>query len=749
MKKLLPHSLYLLVFISIAWLSATQLFTPEPALPGYSPDSYSAFRAIEHLKIIANEPHSGGTTAHKKVRNFIYDFCIKSGLETKVLDEVGMREYRTTAYAGNTYNILAKLKGSQNSKAILVMAHYDSQPNTPGAADDGSGVASMLETIDLLKNADALKNDIYFLFTDLEEVGLLGAEAFVKSYPELKDIGLILNFEARGNNGVSFTFETSSENGWAVREFAKASDKALGNSLAYEIYKLMPNDSDFTMFRDTGISGLNTAFIDGYSYYHSAVDTPGNINLGSLQHQGDLMLDFINHFGNTDLTSTKGEDVIFFNLFNKILIYPSSWDWPLVILITLIFCITLWILKKGDALSLSGAGKGSLLYIIAIVSTMLLAWFLNWLVITFNTHYQNFYSNNFYNASTYLWMYMGSAILSFGIIYKSIFKSASIESKIMGGLIVQLLLIYALKFYVPTGAFILYVPMITLLLILLIKHWVKSLNNIVAFTISILLPLILWVPFIYILYVVFSHSLPYASVFFMVLLFPYLVNLQISLNKIHKALLPAAGLLLIIGGFIAGQLTSGINDKQPLQSQLTYAINIDSKEAFWLSRQKLKDKFVEAYINPDSLQQVKEVIPTTNRRYWKDIAPVIDPNISDISVVTDTTINKVRQLKISIKPTARDLTYYGLVFPETAQLRSINSRAMTSESIKNVWFYAPNKAGDFFELEIPEGEDFEFTIMESKLGIDKTLLITPLPKDHIFGTGTMTNNMLFTRTIKL
>ena len=60
------------------------------------------------------------------------------------------------------------------------------------------------------------------LITDGEEAGLLGARAFVNGHPWLDDIGLVLNFEARGNGGPVLLMQTGHENGWLVREFAKA-----------------------------------------------------------------------------------------------------------------------------------------------------------------------------------------------------------------------------------------------------------------------------------------------------------------------------------------------------------------------------------------------------------------------------------------------------------------------------------------------------------------------------------------------
>ena len=102
------------------------------------------------------------------------------------------------------------------------MGHYDSVDDSYGASDDGSAIVTMLETLRVLKTQDPLMNDIIFLFTDGEELGLLGARAFLEQHPLAKDIGLVLNLEASGTSGQSMMFETSKDNKWIISEFAKA-----------------------------------------------------------------------------------------------------------------------------------------------------------------------------------------------------------------------------------------------------------------------------------------------------------------------------------------------------------------------------------------------------------------------------------------------------------------------------------------------------------------------------------------------
>jgi hypothetical protein len=120
--------------------------------------------------------------------------------------------------------------------------------------------------------APSLKNDLIFLLTDGEEAGLIGARGFVQSSPLSKEIKLVVNFEARGTSGPVYMFETSSGNERLIREFGKAAPLPAASSLMFGIYGRMPNDTDLTVLKRAGWSGLNLAFIGNPEHYHQPSD---------------------------------------------------------------------------------------------------------------------------------------------------------------------------------------------------------------------------------------------------------------------------------------------------------------------------------------------------------------------------------------------------------------------------------------------------------------------------------------------
>jgi hypothetical protein len=235
---------------------------------------------------------------------------------------------------GNVENIVARLAGTDNTRPVMLAAHYDSVTRGPGASDDASGVAVLLETLRALRAGAPLRNDVIFLFTDGEEKGLLGAQVFMRDRAwggeAAGQPGVTLNFEARGTGGNAFLFETSEGNEWLIRNLQAAVPQAYALSIAYEIYRHMPNNTDLTVFKRGGLAGMNFAFIGRPEFYHTAQDTAANLDLRSLQEQGRYCLALTRRFGNQDLRGIHGGDAVYFSTpFTSLVAYPVGWVKPI------------------------------------------------------------------------------------------------------------------------------------------------------------------------------------------------------------------------------------------------------------------------------------------------------------------------------------------------------------------------------------------------------------------------------------
>jgi len=316
----------IVLVISVAVFVVHQLNPSLPAPVGAPVTDFSGERALKHLTVIAQRPHPVGSSEHAAVASYIQSEVTALGLTPEV--------QQTPAAT----NILVRLKGTADGKAVLLGGHYDTVPKSPGAGDNGSAVAAILETLRALKSGPQLRDDVIAFFSDAEELGTVGARAFVYQHAWANDIGVVLNFDARGTGGPVIMFETSDNNGWLVREFAKAAPHPVANSLAPAIYKLMPNDTDLTVFKDAGFPGLNFAYIGGLNHYHTALDNLTNLDHRTLQHQGETALALTRHFGNLDLTGSAVGNSVFFDLFNStMVVYSERWVLPLAVLVCVIF----------------------------------------------------------------------------------------------------------------------------------------------------------------------------------------------------------------------------------------------------------------------------------------------------------------------------------------------------------------------------------------------------------------------------
>lgn len=729
-----------IIIVVFGWASL-KLAEPPAVVPASQGEKeFSAERALVFLNEIAKEPHAGGTRAHDVVRDYIVNYCRQMGLETNVQNQTGLTAYSLAISAGHTQNILARLKGTGSGKTILVMSHYDSQPNTPGAGDDGVGVAAMMEAIRLVKDQPQRMNDILFLFTDLEESGLLGAEAFVSQYDAIDSIGLIINTEARGNSGVGFTFEFSKLNGWVMREYKKAVDKPFANSFAYEIYKLMPNDTDFSMFRNTNISGFNSALIYGYAYYHSMVDNVENLDHRSLQHLGDILTQSLKHFANVSLENTKDEDMVFFTPLGSFLVlYPLSWDIPLMALAFVLWFALVIMGNKKRRIKISSLFAGMGLFIGFFVLSALLAVGMAKLVLLIYPQYSNFYSNNSYNATDYFWVVTGLVLLSFVLVFKYISSRDSLVSVMLGSVFMLLVIMVAIKLNLNTGAYLIYYPVIVMLIAYLVLFRLNitrkdsPLGYALAQVLVIAPAIALWFPVAYTIYVVFSLAMPLGAVLLLAFCAPLLLptlGFMNSLGKFTVWLFPAA---LIISGFVIGHLNSNYTTRYPLQTELMYATDLDSSAAYWISTQKQLDPWLQNYFTAKSRGPVEELFPGRGNIFWKSKAPAKEFNKGKVEVLKDSLIEMRRHLALRITPdsASRGFRIYFLdnVMPVKINDRTVDP-SLVSE-LKFIQFYASTPGGTTIELEMLPDEPLDIRIIEHRPGLPSELLKPPLPENYI------------------
>ena len=345
--------------LAVVVVAITPFGAPRAAPASTPADQFSSARAMDHLRVVAGGSRPIGSAGSAAAAGYIRRHLESLGLNphtqtAKVVSPIDPR------VAGMVHNVVGRLPGTDPSRAVLLMTHYDSVPTSVGAADDGSGVAALLETARALRSGPPPRNDVIFLFTDGEEQGLLGARAFLRDDPWAYAVGVAFDFDSPGSSSPALMYETSPGNGLLVREYLAATDP-FSSSLMYEVSRRQRIVGDFQLFLARGIPGMSFGMLDGPGYYHTAYDSLASFDEAALQHEGETALSLARRFGALDLWHVRRPDVVYFNVIGDVaVVYARSLVAPFAALAVALFAAAVGIAAGRRLLSLRGLAAATL-----------------------------------------------------------------------------------------------------------------------------------------------------------------------------------------------------------------------------------------------------------------------------------------------------------------------------------------------------------------------------------------------------
>jgi hypothetical protein len=618
---------------------------------------FSSGRAMKQLEVISQRPHPIGSAEHAAVREHLLKELSAAGVGAEVQTATVADSRRGGAIrAATVRNVIARLPGTQGGgKAVMIVSHYDTVHQSPGASDDGSSVATMLETLRAVKAGTPLKNDVVFLFTDGEESGLMGAKAFVNEHPLAKNVGLVLNFEARGASGAVWMFETSRENSWLIGELAKAAPHPNANSLAYEIYRLLPNDTDFTVFREAKIPGLNFAHIDDQTRYHTRIDNIENIDERSVQHQGSYALSLVRHFGNIGLEDTRGGNAIYFDLLGmKLLHYPATLVLPLTALAVALFVGVVLLGVRRGRVRLAGIAAGFGAYLLSLVDASGIVLLLWWLIRTVQTATGHELWDDSYQGKLYLAGFVAVAVAVAASVYNLLRGRISSEGLTLGALLFLLALLALASVYVPGATYLLLWPLLFGLVAAGVALSAAE-GEAVSFKLFAVLmccavpAILLLVPMIYNVFVAMGFTLLVALPLMVMLLYGFLVPIFGLMTRSHKWLLPGGAALVALVFILLAGLTGGFDRNNPNADHLFYAMNADTNKAVWGSTDPAPDEWTSQFLGERPERgSLSEFVPSSYSGFLKNQAPLVSLPLASVQVIGDDTKDGRRTLRMRI-----------------------------------------------------------------------------------------------------
>ena len=354
-------------------LGVLTLQVPGPAPATAPATEFSAERAMVDIRAIAQRPHPVGSPEHARVQSYLLQRMTALGLQTST--QTGplspgsiqrLERWGGDPQAANysVTNLIGVLPGRNPSlPAVALMAHYDTTVNSPGAADDSTGVAGALEAGRAIRARGPADRTLVVLLTDGEELDLDGARVFWGGHLLRDRIGAVVNLEARGGGGRAMMFETGMGNAETVALFGQAATRADGgvtsNSLAAFVYKLMRNGTDFTIPAKRGVQGLNFAFIGRPEMYHAPASTPEVLDRGSVQHIGSQALESADTLLRAPALPVATTSAVYADLFGRVLVhYPPSVGWLLWGLAALMLGVAAGLTRKRAGLTAADLGRG-------------------------------------------------------------------------------------------------------------------------------------------------------------------------------------------------------------------------------------------------------------------------------------------------------------------------------------------------------------------------------------------------------
>ncbi|MDD3003658.1 M28 family peptidase [Flavobacterium sp.] len=615
---------------------------------------FSTQRAFKKLEIITKKPHYVGSEYHSVVADYLIKELHNLGLETTLQEGYTLTDWGNLV---KSKNILARIKGTANSKALLLLSHYDSAPHSKslGASDDGSGIVTILEGLrTYLHNNSQPKNDIIILFSDAEELGLNGASLFVTQHQWAKEIGLAINFEARGTCGPSYMLmEVNNGNAEMVKHFAEAKPQfPVSNSLMYSIYKMLPNDTDLTVFREEGkIQGLNFAFIDGHYNYHTTQDNLNNLSLKTLEHQGTYLMSMLNYFGNIDLRKLEtSQDDVYFNTPVNFIHYPFSWNFPLIGLAFALFIAFVFIGIGKKILHATDILRGCIPFLGSVAASGFLG-FLGWkILLLIYPEYRDILHGFTYNGHEYIIAFSSLALMISFLFYKNYTTEIQVMNAVVAPLFFWILINLLIAIYLPGGSFFI-LPVFGMLLsfgFFIVTQRISLVLNLL-FCIP---ALVIFVPFVVTLPVGLGLKMLMGSTLLIALVFGLLLPVLGTFTE--KKFYSIVGLIIASGFFINAHFNSFYTNQHAKPNSLLYVLNEDSESAVWATYDQNIDKWTQKYIGTTPKEaDVKDKLPLFSKYNSSftytakaDLFPLSGPSIQ----IQDTLVGAKKQYTITILP---------------------------------------------------------------------------------------------------
>jgi Peptidase family M28 len=735
-----------------AW-SVVALQPPAPAPAGAPAGSFSAERAFAHVQEIADEVHVAGSPANAEVADHLERQLTELGLDTRAQNAVGTYQASSGATEmARVRNVVGVLPGSEPTGRLFLVAHYDSVETGPGAADDASGVSSILETTRALSTGEPLRNDVVVVFTDAEEACLCGAEAFTSRHPLATDGGVVLNVEARGTGGPPVMFETSAGNADLARAFAVAAPHPVASSFAVEVYRALPNDTDFSVFLDDGrFTGLNSAFIDGSAAYHAPEDTPDRLDLGSVQASGDNLLAVVRELGAADLGPLQEpaeRDATYFPVLDGLVRYPGSLVWPLAVASLAAVGVLVLVARARWVSSLPRTLGGAVLALVPLVLAPLAVQAL-WLgLVRLRPGY-----SSMLDPWRPGWFRVAAVALVVTVVllwFVLLRRRLGGWSLIIGSLVWFAVLAAVLAHFAPGGSYLAALPAIAgavagVLTVLTASAVLRAVLAVLSGAVAVVVLAPTVALFFPALGLATGAAPSFVATLLALALLPAVELVLGAEGRGGAALVPASAALVTAVALVLALAVDGFDPRHPVPSQLVYALDADSGQAWWVSTENDPGEYTGRYV--DRQGELPVDFPYLRGELALGDAEAADLTPPEVEVLGELESGGGRQVTVRITPQrdVRLLAFELVADGATVTGARVEGRDVAEEALGDdrlfITFHAPPEDGVEAVLTVDGDGPLRLRAMDGSDGLDGLPGFLPRPPD-VSAAGTHSSDLV-------
>ena len=734
---------------------------PHPKGTDAPADQFSAARAYEHVQKLGARTHVAGSATDGAVVDDLLSTLSALGLDARVQNSVGAWQSKGGSMdMARVHNVVGYLRGTASTGRLYLMAHHDSVQNGPGGSDDGAGVSTLLETVRALTAGKPLRNDVVVVLTDAEEACLCGAEAFTDSHP-LAGGGVALNFESRGTGGPPIMFETSRGNADLAAAFAEAAPHPVATSFAVEVYRALPNDTDFSVLLGDGhFTGMNTAWIDGAAAYHTAQDRPENMNRASLQAMGDNSLALVRALGNRDLgplAKPAAQDATYFPVLGRLVRYPGTLVWPFAGAALLAVVVLAAVLRRRGISSLGRTAGATALALLPIALAPLAATGLWKVLVLIRPGYAGML-----DPWRPGWFRLATVAIAVGVvlIWYALLRRRIGPAPLAAGALVWLAVLAAvLAKFAPGGSYLTAWPALAGAVSGVVAAAAGNRAvRVVAALVGGAVAVVVLAPTVALFFPALGLKTAAVPGFFVALLavalLPALELLFADPDAaprrggwLPSAAVPAAVVVVGVGCAAIGLSVDRFDTTHPVPSQLAYALDRDTGKAWWASTEASPGAYTGRYVSgrstlPDDFPYLAGQDLATGSAQVADLpAPLVTP-MSDAVVGGKRVITvRVTPQRPGVRLLAFDLTVDGgTVTRAQAAGRDVPEVALGKDHV-SVTFHAPPAEGLQLGFTIEGGGAARLRVMDGSDGLTGLPGFQPRP-DGVEAAGTHSSDLV-------